>query len=138
MMRGWDEQLRLPSWVTQSKAYVVYFALDLFAVFTVCIIVHRMIFGHAFVGADLPDPYNNSSIIVIIGYTYIVYYINKKILGSDRRIENYKKIFDAWDKGTRMRWRFYVISIMVSIFAVLMIVVEVDKNGLNPKSWNWN
>jgi len=85
MMRGWDEQLRLPSWVTQSKAYVVYFALDLFAVFTVCIIVHRMIFGHAFVGADLPDPYNNSSIIVIIAYTSIVYYINKKILGSDRR-----------------------------------------------------
>jgi hypothetical protein len=37
-----------------------------------------------------------------------------------------------------MRWRFYVISIMVSIFAILMIVVEADQNGLNPKSWNWN
>jgi hypothetical protein len=138
MMRGWDEQLRLPAWITQSKAYVVFFALDLFLLATVCLIFHRMIFDHPFVYANLPDFDAPSTIIGAIAFACVLYYINQKILGSDKRIEHYKKIFDAWGKGKRMRWRFYVISIMVSIFAILMIVVEADQNGLNPKSWNWN
>jgi hypothetical protein len=135
IVRGWDEQLRLPAWVTQSKTYVVFLALELFLMATVCLIVHRMIFGHAFVGADLPDLDKPSSIIVFIGCTSVTYYINQKILGSDRRIEHYKKIFDAWDKWKRRRWRFYVTSIMISVYAVFMIVAEADQFGLHPKKW---
>jgi hypothetical protein len=135
MMRGWDEQLRLPAWVTRSKAYAVFFALELFLVLTVCLIVHRMIYGHAFVGTDLPDPYKPSSIIAIIAYTSVTYYINQKILGSDRQIEHYKKMFDAWDKWRRRRWRFYVTSIMLLIAAVFLIAIEADQFGLHPKKW---
>ena len=127
MMRGWDEQLRLPAWVTQSKAYAVFGALELFVQLTVCIIVHRMIFGHPFVGTDLPDLDKTPSIIMIIAYGSVTYYINQRILGSDQRIEHYKKIFDSWDKWKRRRWRFYVTSIMISIAAAFLLTIEADQ-----------
>jgi hypothetical protein len=135
MMRGWDGQLRLPAWVTQSKAIAAFGALELFVQLTVCLIVHRMIFGHAFVAANLPDLDKPSSIIVIIAYMSVTYYVNQKILGSDRRIEHYKKMFDSWDKWKRRRWRFYVSLIMISIGAGAVIVAEADQFGLHPKKW---
>jgi ABC-type spermidine/putrescine transport system permease subunit I len=96
-----------------------------------------MIYGHTFVNANLPDLDAPSSIIGYIVFCSVLYYINQKILGSDSRIEHYKKIFDSWDKWKRRRWRFYVTSIMISIYAVLMLVIEVDEDGLNPKNWSW-
>lgn len=136
MMRVWDEKLRLPKLVTQTKIFAVYMVVELFGLLTVCIIVHRIIFGHTFVNANLPNPATLSFIIGAIAYILVTTYLNNKILGSDRRIEHYKKIFDAWDKWKHRRWSFYVSLIMILIFAVLFIADEVDhENHLNPKDW---
>jgi hypothetical protein len=134
-MRNTDEQLRLPASFTQFRASTVFFASETIVLLTICIIVHRMIFGHAFVSANIPNPATPSFIIGGLAYVLVMTYINNRILGSDRRIEHYKKIFDAWDKWKRRWWRFYTYAIMASIVAVFLIAIEADQTGLHPKKW---
>jgi hypothetical protein len=136
-IRDQDEQLWLPVSFTQFRAFGAFFAFETMMLLTVCVIVHRTIFGHTFVNANLPDPATPSFIIGGLAYVLVTTYINNKILGSDRRIEHYKKMFDSWDKWKRWRWSFYTYSILASIVAVLLLTIEADQNGPNPKNWQW-
>jgi hypothetical protein len=110
-------------------------ALELFLFATVYLIVHHIISGHSFVGSDLPDLGNPVSMIEFIAFFSVLYFINNRLLGSDRRMHHYKEIFDTWDKWKHRRWNFYIWFIMGFIFAILWIVMEVDENRLYPQNW---
>ena len=134
-MRRWDVQLRLPASITQGRAIAVLMGLELFLFITVCLIVHHIISGHTFVGSDLPDLRDPVFITEFIAFFSVLYFINNRLLGSDRRMQHYEKIFEAWDKWKRRRWSFYTWGIMGVVFAVLWIVMEADENRIYPRNW---
>jgi hypothetical protein len=59
------------------------------------------------------------------------------MLGPDSRILHHKKIFDAWDKWKRLRWKVYLISIAVFSLAAFYLVGEITQNGLDPQNWKY-
>ncbi len=59
-------------------------------------------------------------------------YLNGKILASKERVAHYKKLFDAWDKRKRTRWKIYVVSFAVMTFVVFVLLANQSRQMLQP------
>jgi hypothetical protein len=63
-------------------------------------------------------------------YVTIIIWINNWLLGPPSRTEHYKRVFDAWTRAKRLRWRIYLFLLGVS--ALLSLLVAGSYVGL-PK-----
>jgi hypothetical protein len=132
-MRYWDKQLGLPASFTKFKIPILVGVFETFILLTIYDFIDNIIFGHRIFG--LPIHEIPSSVIGACVYALVLCYVNQRILGPDRQIEHYKKIFDAWDKWKHRRWCFYTWAIMAVIAFVFFAVCAADQNGLHPKKW---
>lgn len=136
VMREWDKQLGMPDWFTKSKfnfAILVFESWPLIAIYG---LVSNIIFQRKMI---IPDCFlTPSGLIGLSLYTLVLWYINQRIIGGNKRIHHYKKIFDTWSKKKRGLWKLYIFSILALLFAIVYIVgVEIDQYGLSPKNWKW-
>ena len=135
MIRETDKRWGFPVWITKFKVPVFLGIIEFCILLIADLSIARIILGHHI--PKPPLPFSISPAVASYSVAFILCYINIRIIGRDSRIHRYKEIFDAWDKGKRLRWKILVISIMFASITAAFLVGEVTQNGLNPQSWKY-
>ena len=117
---------KLSEMTSRYKALFVYMVIEIWGLGAIYTLVANIVLGlpiHK--SATIP-------IVWILVFVFAMLYVNRRLLGSKDRTDQYKKIFDGWDKWKRARWKLYVVFIAVSVFAIMMLVVQASRKMLVP------
>jgi hypothetical protein len=132
MSESWG-QLGISGSIVKNKFTAFICLLESCVLVAVYGLVSNIIFSHKIIIPDFLTPFPFIGLLV---YAFALCHVNELMLGSERQIEHYKKIFDSWSKGKCLLWSFYTFLIATLLFAIVFaVVIEVDDYGLNPKNW---
>ncbi len=135
VMREEDRRWGRPVRFTRIRTFSVLGIVEFWMLVVCYLIITRTFLGHRI--PKVPLSFSPTSVISAFVGGLVVLHINKKILGCDSRIKRYGEIFDAWDKGKRMRWKILLILIAVLSLAAFFFVGELSQNGLEPQNWKY-
>jgi len=130
MGREADKRLRLPSAVSKIKVLVVLIMCQTILLGTIYSFGVCVIHGRPF-----SNTHDIFEVIVLLLVGLFLIYINNRMLGNDDRIQQYKEIFDAWDKKKRLRWTILSTFIGLALLAACFVVLEMSQHGLEFQKW---